>query len=110
MLKKDLALTIDILGELSYTPITTKELAKRAGTTYYYTRKIVIKLKRKGWVLSRHGGGGGIYCVPLFLSLRDIIELWEGTKPLPRNPSRSAVAAEAWLIAAEQVPIRTFGG
>lgn len=110
MLKKDLMLTIDVLGELSDRPITTKQIAKRINTSYYYVGKILKKLKERGWVLSKNGRNGGVYCVPLFLSLRDIIELWQGVKPLASRPSRSSIAEEAWLIAAEQIPIRTFGG
>lgn len=89
------------------------QIAKEVGTTYHYVHKITKKLNKKKWIASRSGPHGGIVCVPRFLNLRDIIELWESPHSLARAAAKNkgaAIAYEEWLIAAEQVRVRTFGG
>jgi DNA-binding IscR family transcriptional regulator len=89
------------------------QIAKEVGTTYHYVHKITKKLNKKKWIASRSGPHGGIVCVPRFLTLRDVIELWESPYSLARQSNKvkgAAIVYEEWLIAAEQVRVRTFGG
>ncbi len=60
-------------------PVSTAELAARAGVPYRFLRKIVSKLVAAGFVRSRRGKGGGLQlaCDPNELSLLHILELMD---------------------------------
>ncbi len=84
MITKKAEYAISTLAELANldagAQITTKEIAQRRRIPANLIVQLVSSLREAGWVISTRGPGGGIAlaCNPADISLRQVIELYDG--------------------------------
>jgi Rrf2 family protein len=78
-------------------PLLLNEIARREGISEKYLGQIIIPLKAAGFVSSIRGARGGYLLnnLPLKITVKDIIEVFEGdlsfAKPNPNSVSQSKV-------------------
>jgi Rrf2 family protein len=84
MITKKAEYAISTLAELANletgTQITTREIAKRRRIPANLIVQLISSLREAGWITSTRGPGGGVTltCNPAEITLRQVIELFDG--------------------------------